>query len=69
MVPKTEDARQVRPASQGAGSKLPQARTPVPAAAQGHHPAAQGQRQLCRGNYRIKWNNTGRGGKGVISQI
>ena len=37
--------------------------------AQGHHPADQGQRQLYRRNYRIKWNNTGRGGKGVISQI
>lgn len=55
--------------NQGKESKLPQIRMPVPTAGPGSPPSRPGQRQLCRGNYGIKWNNTGRGGKGVISQI
>lgn len=68
-VPQTESRRQVPPASRGKESKPPRTRTLVPTAGPGSPPAAQEQQQLCRGNYRIKWNNTGQGGKGVISQI
>lgn len=69
LLPKTECMRQVQQVSQGKESKLPQIQLLVPTAGPGSPPGRPGQLQLCRGNYRIKWNNTGWGGKRFISQV